>query len=159
MKIIPLTKGYFAFVDDDWIDEGYKWCYSSGYAVRGVNLNGKHKTIWLHREVMNTPDDMETDHRNNYKLDNRKENLRVCTHGENQHNQVVQPFYSGRLKLSKYKGVTWHKCGKKWEAHIRVDSEKIHLGLFTLETDAAIAYNVAAKKHFGEFALLNVIDN
>ena len=56
---------------------------------------------------------------------------------------------------SKYKGVSWHKASKKWRACISHNDKHKHIGTFEIELAAAIAYNDAAIKYFGDFALLN----
>lgn len=63
---------------------------------------------------------------------------------------------------SKYKGVQYDhsdKCKNKYRARICVNYKRIHLGRFATETEAAQAYNEAAIKHFGEFAVLNKIND
>lgn len=57
---------------------------------------------------------------------------------------------------SKYKGVHWHKINKKWRAAISAGDNKIHLGMFTSELEAAKCYDLAAEKLYGEFARLNL---
>ena len=56
---------------------------------------------------------------------------------------------------SKYKGVTWNKDMRKWRTKICINSKVEHLGYFADEKEAAMAYDKAAKKLRGEFALLN----
>lgn len=59
----------------------HKWCVGSGYVRRGQKLpNGGYKNIYIHRQIMNAPDDMTVDHINGDKLDNRRSNLRICTY-------------------------------------------------------------------------------
>jgi hypothetical protein len=82
-------------------------------------------------------------------LDNRIENLRDCSHGENQRN--AKP----RGGASKFKGVYKAKCGKKWGARIKHDGATMHLGTFSEEENAARAYDAAAKKYHGEFCSTN----
>ena len=156
MKQIELTQGQYAIVDDDDFDEinQYNWCFNQGYAVRNVKVSkGKYNSQYMHRFVTNCSDDMDVDHINHDKLDNRKSNLRVCSTSENMRNQQIRTV----AKTSVYKGVTFNKQAGKWMAQIVLDGKRKYLGYFTNETDAAIAYNNAAIEFFGEFALINVI--
>lgn len=59
-------------------------------------------------------------------------------------------------KTSKYKGVA-KDSSNRWKARIRFNNELIYLGMFADEHDAAVAYNSAAIKYFGEFACLNEV--
>lgn len=128
----------------------YKW-HASGkkgkfYAAR--KRNGK--TILMHHEIIDVPPAFVCDHINHNTLDNRKCNLRVCTPAQNAHNRLP-----GRNCKSSYKGVSWHKASHKWAAEIRCNNERIHLGYFDYEQDAAIAYDDMAIELFGPFACLN----
>ncbi len=121
MKEIQLSQGKIAVVDDEdyeYINQ-WKWSYlSSGYAVRSLwSLLGS-KTILMHRIIANTPIGMDTDHINGNRLDNRKSNLRVCTHAENTRNI---PMHKDN-KIG-YKGVQKH--GKSWRARILVNGKQI----------------------------------
>jgi len=92
----------------------------------------------------------QIDHKDRNPLNNRKINLRICTHSQNQMNKN-----KGKNNTSGYKGVYWHKRNKKWAAHIRFNNKKYHIGYFNKKTEAAMAYNKAAVKHHGEYACLN----
>jgi len=155
-KLIPLTQGYFAIVDEvdyDWLIER-KWYYGhKGYAVHRKYLgtiNGKLKlkAIYMHRLILNTPEEMFTDHINCNRLDNRRCNLRICSRNQNMMNSIKK--MDG---CSPYKGVTLN-CGK-WSAGITINSKHISLGRFFTQKEAAQAYDKAAIKYFGEFARLN----
>ena len=162
MKGIKLSQGYVAIVDDYDYERvaTHKWfakveVRADGtvrvYAMRTVrSLRGGRTTKFLHRFILDTPTGMHTDHINGNGLDNRRSNLRVCTNAENRRNQRSQ---TGRS--SKFKGVNWHKMAAKWRAQVKVDGKTKHLGYFASEIDAARAYDTAALKYFGEFALLN----
>jgi hypothetical protein len=160
VKRIKLTKGYETLVDDEDFEElvQHKWfvlSMSSGPRAsrKGRGRDGKKsKTILMHRQIMCAPSGMEVDHINHDSLDNRRVNLRVCTHAQNGANQRKQSGTSSR-----FKGVTWDKSRQKWLAQIMVNRCHINLGRFVLEEDAARAYNRAASTHFGEFKLLNDI--
>ena len=151
MKIITLTKGRVTIVDDDVFDElsKHKWCFSGKYAKRAVSTP-KIKTVLMHRVIMNTPEGMETDHINCDKLDNRRENLRICTRAENKRNTGKLPN-----NTSGYKGVSWSKAKNKWEVVISVNDKLIHLGRFNNIIDAAHVYDAGARKYHGEFANTN----
>lgn len=160
MKEIPLTKGQVALVDDadyEWLMQ-WKWTASrSGKAWRAYRQeihNGKMVTISLHRFIMNPPDSYEVDHINRNPLDNRRENLRICTHRQNMCNRTRDP----RAKYA-YKGIepNRNRSGKpaRWHAYIVVHRKKIGLGSFDTPEEAARAYDQAACEHFGEFATLN----
>jgi hypothetical protein len=157
MKSIPLTRGFVTVVDDqnyEWLSQ-WSWCASSNrgqpYAIRGVNLgNGKHEGIKMHRVIINAPDGMEVDHISGDRLDNQRSNLRLCTVKQNRINRR-----RNNRGTSRYKGVT--RVGKWWLAQIQHDYVKHHLGKYSSEQDAALAYNEAAKRLHGEFARLNEV--
>lgn len=157
---IPLTKGKYAIVDpDDYYRlSEYKWfasggCYNKFYAVcRKPDPNGKGtKVICMHREVANTPEGLVCDHINGRTLDNRKSNLRSATRSQN----IWNSRKTSRPGYSKYKGITFYKRHQNWGAQIIVDGRRIFLDKFREEIQAAKAYDRAAKKYFGEFAVLN----
>ncbi len=161
MKKIPLTQGKVAIVDDEDYEElsQFKWFAQKEpctyYAARRIYLgngakNPKQKTIRMHRLLMNAKKKQEVDHINGNGLDNRKSDLRLCTHSENARNR--------RLRLggsSLYKGVYWHKSRKKWQSQIVFNYQIKYLGRYDNEIEAAKAYDYAAKELFGEFALTN----
>lgn len=101
---------------------------------------------------MQTPQGMETDHVNGNRLDNRRENLRICSKFDNMRNRGKQAN-----NTAGYKGVFYSIRARRWRAQIRVKGKSIHLGLFDETVDAAKAYNIAALAYFGEFAHLNEI--
>ena len=94
------------------------------------------------------------DHANNDRSDNRIENLRWASYNENQFNRKKREWTS-----SSYKGVSWYKNNNKWRVQIMINGQKKHIGYFDDEEDAAMAYDDAARKRFGEYAKLNFPDN
>lgn len=152
---IKLTQGKVAIVDDDCpIDIlKMKWYYGSKYAVRNMNIGGKIIKIILHRLILDAPKGMQVDHINGNRLDNRRENLRICTQAENCKNRK-----ESKNNTSGYKGVSICSQTKKYKAVIQLNRKKIFLGRFKTAKEAAIAYNEAAVKYHGEFANLNKID-
>lgn len=159
MKKIKLTQGKYALVDDEDFDElnKHKWfarydkCMEGYYAL--CHLKDEKRTmVYMHRIIMNAPKGVEVDHINHDTLDNRKENLRLCTHSQNLMNQIQHKLFS-----SKYKGVSWHKGNKRWISRIMINKKQINLGCFDNEEESAKAYDKKAKEAFGEYALLNDI--
>lgn len=85
------------------------------------------------------------------KLDNRLENLRAVTRGVNSHNRVV-----ASNATSKYLGVCKYK--DKWEAYLAFNGKRVFHEYFSIEVEAAKAFNIKALEYFGEHANLNVIE-
>lgn len=162
MKKIKLTQGRFAIVDDDTFDilNGYKWHARRGtsgfYAVRRVlkKKGEKSKTthVKMHNYILKPFKGFVVDHINHDTLDNRKENLRLSTLSQNM-------FNKNKYKNNKsgYKGVFWNIQTKKWRSVIRANYKRIHLGYFLDKKEAACAYNKAAEKYHGKYALINNI--
>lgn len=112
------------------------------------------RNVTLGRFLMDPPKSKQVyPRRFNDGLDYRKSNLIICTVKERQ-----RLLSKRRVNTSSpYKGVSFLKDKSKWRAGIEVNGKTINLGDFKLETDAALAYNVAARKHFGEIAYQNQI--
>lgn len=156
MKKIPLTQGKFALVDDEDYEELVKWKWyamKSGKTFYAGRSNPKKPfekrkaSIRMHRQLTSPVEGMEVDHVNGNGLDNRRENLRVCSRNENQHNRPLQKNNS-----SGYKGVYFDTRNKKWKAQISVNSRNRAIGYFSTPEEAHTAYCEAAKKHHGEFS-------
>jgi hypothetical protein len=148
---VPLGRsGRYTIVDlSDWGRVlQFRWHVSAqGYAVR----RGKgERGVSLHRFLLDAPPGVEVDHRNGDSLDNRRTNLRLCSHAQNMANQRHR---SGGT--SRFRGVTRGRRHGRWFARIKVNYRGIHLGTFDDEREAAKAYDAAARLHFGEFARLN----
>lgn len=154
-KRISLTQGKVAIVDDadyEWLNQ-WKWRvlkgYDTWYAVRNIYKDGKRTTAKMHREILKPPIGVEIDHRDRDGLNNQRYNMRVATHAENAHNRRKQE------ETSQFKGVTWYRWKTKWLGQIQVKNQRIHLGYFLSQTEAALAYDRAARTYFGEFANTN----
>ena len=158
---IPLTHGLVALIDaeDYKLVSKHKWhakiCATRPgliYAATNETQNGKQRTIRLHRLLLNIIDPkIFVDHINHNGLDNRKENLRICTNTQNCRN-AKKRLANG---ASKFKGVSWSKRCNKFHAAIQINKQYKHIGYFTSELEAAKAYDKVAKTYFGEFAYLN----
>ncbi|GAG10749.1 unnamed protein product, partial [marine sediment metagenome] len=140
----------YAIIDPEDYEKvkDFKWGINSGGYVFCSRQNGIG--FKLHRLVLGLLNNERPDHIDGKPLNNRKSNLRVCTHQENCCN-TKKP----KNNTSGYKGVTWEKTRNKWKAYIAFNYKCIHLGLFENKIDGAKAYNQAAIKYHGEFAKLN----
>lgn len=179
MKLIKLTRGFSAKVDDEDYDElmKYKWHFKEdtrsyrrrkinpdlvpfGYAARSVRtyINKKFKisTVWMHVQIMKPEGRLEVDHNNLDKLDNQRNNLRICTKSQNLRNSGLTLGKKG----SKYKGVYANnyrdKIEKPFMTKIVIDGKLTLLGTFENEEDAAKRYDEKVKELFGPFARLNL---
>jgi len=132
---IPLTKGQRALIDDSdanlilpftwfaiWRERSRTF-----YAARQQTIDGVTRTIPMHRWIVGIEDPaIEIDHRNHIGTDNRRENLRICTHTENVRNRRG---WGGR-----FKGVRLRRA--QWEARIRVDSQENRLQFLKRRSDS-----------------------
>ena len=127
-----------------------------GY-LRMSLCNVEQKYFFVHRLVLETfnptDEDLECDHINHDKSDNRLENLRWVTTSQNIRYRTKQEGLT-----SKYIGVSWYKSHKKWRTRCHVDGKSIYIGLFDDEKDAGKAYNDFIIKHdLQDYVILNEI--
>jgi len=150
--LVPLTKGKFATIDLEDVEQigKYNWhMHVKGYAIRTVRIKKLCTIVLMHRLINQTPEKLETDHKDGDKLNNRKSNLRSATTAQNQYNQH-------KIRgTSKFKGVHWAKNMKTWKAKIRENGKHFVIGFFPTELEAAKAYDKKAAEIFGEYAKVN----
>lgn len=165
MKQIPLKNRKGDIVDYALVDdEDFNWLSQSTwsrthrrntvYAISGQSLGETrymHRLIALKHQIVTT--DL-VDHEDRNGLNNQKSNLRPATHSMNAGN-AVKP--KGTSNESRYKGVRHVKERPGvWEAYIgNGKNSTTYIGRFKNQEDAAIAYDIYAKRLFGEYALLN----
>lgn len=123
---------------------------NKGYVVTEI----MYKLVRLHRFLLNPPNDMQIDHIYGKKFDNRDSELKICTQSEN---QINKSKYKTKTS-SKYKGVSYNKRSNKWIAEITHNKEKIYLGRYKTEIEAAQAYNEASNKYHQYHKILNKIE-
>lgn len=159
MAEFRLPSGHIALVDEadlsllangGWrIKKGWNTNYIHRHTYRP---DGRRTTETLHRVLLGARPGELVDHINHNGLDNRRSNLRIADPKQNAGNYLLPKHNtSGR------KGVTWSNSSKRWHAQLRVTPKTIHLGFFVDLDEAADAYDAAAIKHFGEFALTNAM--
>lgn len=152
MKLIPLTHGKVAMVDDIDYERvaRYKWHYVGNsrneYArTTIVDAGGSHK-VRMHRFIMRAQPGTLVDHEDGNGLNNCRYNIRYATCGQNKMN--------GRRSSHKLKGVRQRTTGM-WEARITCEHKPLYIGQFHEEITAAFAYDRKARELFGEFACPN----
>ena len=163
MKTIPLSRGLVTMVDDsdyEWLSQ-WKWFARKSrdtyYAYRNGKRNGtKRPMIIMHREIMQTPDGMQTDHKDWNGLNNQRHNLRNCTADQN-HGWLRPRGNTPYLGVSKYqwfkkRSGTW---GVGYKVSITHNKIIYDLGTTRDVIEAAKRYDAKAKELKGEFACLN----
>ena len=112
-----------------------------GYIQIGINklYYRAHRLAFLY--VTGKWPDIQCDHINGIRDDNRWDNLRQATEAIN-----AQNTHGLRAdNTSGYAGVTWDKQKRKWDAQIKLNSKTIHLGLFDCKHQAG-AYRLHKKR-------------
>lgn len=148
--VIGRTKKGEAFLFDFFnfgLIKDYNWSISKrGYVVAKI----KRKEVPMHKMLFNNSKGYDVDHISGNKLDNRKSNLRICTHQQNMFNQKIR-----KNNTTGFIGVSLMKRIGKYEAYVHFDGKKYSMGLHNNAIDAAIARDNGAIKLFGEYARLN----
>ncbi len=150
-----IDKEYEFLFKDTWTgsDNGNGIIYVHRKTKKGEG--GKPKKIYLHRVLAGAVEGEIVDHINRNPLDNRRSNLRITSRTINNINRGKNKTWKGRPTSSAYRGVSWNKEMKMWQASFWFDSKQRHLGYFAEEEDAARAYDVRAYEVHGEYAYQN----
>lgn len=144
---LPSGEEFIIDTEDLAIIKDHRWLPNGvGYLV--AQINGRR--VRMHRLIMNAPKDKIVDHISGNKNDNRKGNLRLCSHQQNMFNHKLNSS-----NTTGYTGVYLIKATGRFAARITYSYKSIHLGCFDNTVEAAQSYNVAANVLFGEYANLN----
>jgi len=156
--LVPLTQNRFALVDanDLAVLAPYHWTAFRSSNTWYAKAHVGERIIYMHRLLLlgdaKEATDFKVDHISGNGLDNRRKNLRVVTHGQNMMNSVGRTA----IRKSRYKGVSVRVHSiKPYRACIQVQGKQKHLGYFAVESDAARAYDEAARHYFGPHARTN----
>jgi hypothetical protein len=153
-KLIELTRGLFATVDDEDFELlcRHEWysspCGGKMYASRS-NWKKKPSTIRMHRVITNAAPGQYVDHINGNTLDNRRANLRLCTQSQNLMNKRKMSNNTSGVS-----GVTWDKSKGKWQVTIRANFKNHFIGRYDTIAEATKARHEAVRRLHGEFAKL-----
>lgn len=136
-----------ALIDIDDINKvkNYKW-----HVTHYNYVYSKTRNLRLHRLVMDCPDDMVVDHINHNRLDNRKENLRICTQHQNNMNTSIRSDNTSGVT-----GVCLDTKINKWRSKIYANGKYIHLGYFNTKEEAIQVRKNAEIEYFGEYRNTN----
>ena len=158
MPTIPLSPRGETLVSEEDFERvsQYVWYWNEFGAKKGkrprayrrFKVGKTWKLVYLHRFLLNPPAGMCVDHINGDTLDNRRENLRICTYSQNSQNVKVQERPN---KSSSFKGIYFDKARQKYVVRVSVAGKTHMIGAFKYEQNAAKAYNRAAKELHGEF--------
>lgn len=161
-RTIPLTRGYTAIVDaaDYPALAVHKWqakivkttSTSVGHvcAVRSIHSGKTKRQVYMHREIMGAKTGQIIDHANRDALDNRRINLRFCTTSGNTANRVY-PNPLGFRGVYAANG----RFGFQISAGRKNGRKVVRQCGFATAEEAARAYDAAAQRLHGEFAVLN----
>lgn len=156
---IPLTHGYKTIIDETDLRLITKkmqvgiYKTSGPYALHNIRTENGVRPARFHRLIMEqilgrTLNANESvDHIDGDGLNNRRSNLRLCTHSTNAMNSKQRSD-----NKSGYKGVCFHKLSGLWRSYIRVNKKQRSLGYYKTPEQAHEAYKRAAVEYYGEFA-------
>lgn len=158
---IPLKNGGETIVDKDDFEflNSFTWYRmdrgQNSYAYMTIYNGRRNRKIYLHRFLLQLPPKKhEVDHADNNGLNNRRENLRICTRSQNMANMRPRPGGS-----SKFKGVSWESFTRKWSVRFWDRSngraKLVFRQTFDDEIEAAKCYDREARRRYGEFARVN----
>lgn len=150
---IPLSRGYFAKIDVEDVERvcARKWSAVEPEPGRVYAhcLGDEGKHVYLHRFLTDAPKGVLVDHKNGDTLDYRKANLREATHSQNSSNNPRR-----KRGVTGFRGVV-QRGPNRFQAKLKHERRTISAGYYIDAISAARAYDIAARKLHGEFAVLN----
>lgn len=147
MKLIPLTQGKFAMVDDEDYARviQFKWYAQKRgrtfYAARHLKREGKATTQRLHSFILNLLPGQEVSHEDGNGLNNQNYNIEACTHTKNMQAGMRKSLTASGV----YRGVTWDKKMKKYRARACHENKSYHFGFFETALAGAEARDAGAR--------------
>jgi AP2 domain len=151
----PLRDGRFihfklAVIDDEDFERvnTLRWCQQTNHGVTYACVRFNNEYIYMHKFIAKTKE--KVDHINHDTLNNQKFNLRVVSFLQNNTNRR-----KCGILTSCYKGVSFRQLLGRFQAEIRRGDGRYYLGLYHDERMAALAYDLAAIRLFGEHSLIN----
>lgn len=156
--VVPLTKGFYAVIDPQDAERvlAHSWCVAERdnrlYGQSRVIVPGQssRQLVYLHRFILDAPDDVLVDHEDREGLNCRRSNLRFASHADNTQNQAIRSD-----NRSGYRGVSWSRTEQCWTVSIAANNHRKYIGRFADLVEAAKAYDAVARELHGEFARLN----
>lgn len=110
-----------------------------------VGIAGKtylvHRIIWMMLTGYD-PGDKEIDHQNGDGLCNRRSNLRLVSHKVNGRNTPIPSNNTSGIM-----GVSFSKSRGKWEAYIKINQRRKHLGRYDNKREAVRARRQAEREY------------
>ncbi|WP_197553706.1 HNH endonuclease [Trueperella pecoris] len=146
---LPTGEEFYFDAEDFPLISATKW-YRCNKSSGEHSYVGDSNGVCMHRVIMGFPQGSEIDHINLNPLDNRRSNLRICTHQQNQCNQPLQ-----RNNVSGVTGVSFYPPRKKYRARIKYFQRELHLGYYPTFVEAVQARNEGMRILFGEYGRYN----
>jgi hypothetical protein len=129
---------HLCLIDTEDLPKLKDWCFClipQAGKLKVQLTTGRTHRVYLHRLLLGEPIGLLVDHKNNNPLDNRKDNLRVCTNQQNMENRDVN-FIRG---ASGIRGVYWRPDRNKWHAKAELKGKSCYIGSYDSKDDAAAA--------------------
>src|SRR6266851_357302 len=142
-RLIPLTQGQTAIVDEEDFDWLSQWNWLAQWSEKTKSFYAQHHrnpVMSMHRLILGCSESEEGDHKDHNTLNNRRNNLRKCTGSQNCSNRRIRAD-----NVSGFKGVYWKVEREKWVAQIKTGGVCRWLGYFDTAQEAAEVYDTAAK--------------